>query len=117
LLAVSKPRVFAIAGGIVKVVSQVVTKAGIAALKVDIEALRRDMTIRLRSMIVLAVGVITGWCRRCVAAVALMLEEPDDAPHPPSHGALTAERPRAPCVFDRCHTGGSPQVAKLPKLH
>ena len=93
------------------------TKAGIAALKVDIEALRRDMTIRLPSMIVLAVGVITGWCRRCVAAVALMLEEPDDAPHPPSHGALTAERPRAPCVFDRCHTGGSPQVAKLPKLH
>jgi hypothetical protein len=71
LLAVSKPRVFAIAGGIVKVVSQVVTKAGIAALKVDIEALRRDITVRLRSMIVLAVGVITGWCRRCVAAVAL----------------------------------------------
>ena len=63
MLVVSKPRVFAIAGGIVEAVSQVVTRAGIAALKVDIEALRRDMTIRLRSMIVLAVGVITGWCR------------------------------------------------------
>jgi hypothetical protein len=90
----------------VEVVSQVVTKAGIAALKVDIESLRRDMTIQLHSMIALAVGVITGWCRRCVAAVALMLEEPDDAPHPPSHGALTAERPRTPlCVRPLSHRG------------
>ena len=101
MLVVSKPRVFAIAGGIVEAVSQVVTKAGIAALKVDIESLRRGMTIGLRSVIVLAVGVITGWCR----GSRMMLEEPDDAPHPPSHGALTAERPLGPCVFCRCHTG------------
>jgi hypothetical protein len=83
-------------------------KAGIAALKVDIESLRRGMTIGLRSMIVLAVGVITGWCR----GSRMMLEEPDDAPHPPSHRALAAERPRAPCVFHRYHTEGSRQVAK-----
>jgi hypothetical protein len=50
-------------------VSQLATKADIASLKVDVETLRRDMIIRLGSMIVLSVGVILGG----VAAVLRLL--------------------------------------------
>jgi hypothetical protein len=44
--------------GIAEAVSQLATKADIATLKVDIELLRRDMTIRFGSMMVVAVGII-----------------------------------------------------------
>jgi hypothetical protein len=44
--------------GIAEAVSQLATKADIATLKVEIELLRRDMTIRFGSMMVVAVGII-----------------------------------------------------------
>jgi hypothetical protein len=51
------------------IVSQLATKADIASLKVDVETLRRDMIIRLGSIIVVSVGVILGG----VAAVLRLL--------------------------------------------
>jgi len=68
------------------------------------------MTIRLRrlrSMIVLAVGVITGWCRRCIAAVELMREERTMRLTRPRTERWLQKRPRAPCVFHRYHSEGS----------
>jgi len=44
--------------GIAEAVSQLATKAASAALRIDLELLRRDMTIRLGSTMVVAVGVI-----------------------------------------------------------
>jgi hypothetical protein len=50
------------AEAIAEAVSQLATKADLAALRVelkaDIEILKRDMTIRLGSMMIVAVGVI-----------------------------------------------------------
>ena len=44
--------------GIAEAVSQLAAKAASAALRIDLELLRRDMTIRLGSTMVVAVGVI-----------------------------------------------------------
>jgi hypothetical protein len=53
------------AEAITEAVSQLVTKADLAALRAelraDIELLKRDMTIRFGSMMIIAVGIITGF--------------------------------------------------------
>ena len=44
--------------GIAEAVSHLATKADIAAVRIDLELIRCDMTVRLGSVMVVAVGVI-----------------------------------------------------------